>query len=98
MSYQCPTCQKVLKTKKSLNRHIKTQHPEQPGPGSETKEKPAVKALEVLAIKKPPEHKEKTETKEPETSGYHCVGCGGQLSKGQNPCPTCGAELDWSQV
>ncbi len=27
--------------------------------------------------------------------GYHCVDCGGPLTKGQTPCPGCGATLDW---
>ena len=37
------------------------------------------------------------ETEQP-TPGYHCLACDFMLTEGENPCPNCGAQLDWSQA
>ena len=98
--YNCPGCHKVLKTKKSLNRHIETQHPggklEHPrgNPGDTPKLKKT--STPTLEIKAP---KVKKETVFEGTQGrYHCIDCGKDISKGDARCPHCGTQLDWSQV
>ena len=88
MAYQCEICKKVLKTKKSLKRHMETQHPQKPEDDS------IIQTFEIKAPKKP--GGEATHTLE--NTGFHCIGCGGEIAKGQNPCPHCGAELDWKAV
>jgi len=84
--YSCPHCHKEVK---NLKKHLKRMHPDQvsresPAQGTKTK----AKTLELDIKTK--EKKEKVEE-----SGYHCVDCGGALTKGQTPCPGCGATLDW---
>lgn len=87
--YSCPHCNKQVK---NLKKHIKRMHPDQVGqgeqPGSETKVKTKGKKLEL----KTPLKKSLDKAIE---QGYHCVDCGGPLTKGQTPCPGCGATLDW---
>jgi len=39
------------------------------------------------------ENKEKDQDQQ-----YHCIGCGRGVTKDQNPCPHCGAELAWSAL
>jgi len=93
----CPHCGTVVK---NLPQHIKRQHPDKLEPANSPASLPANKpanipanepASEPLEIK-PPEGASEEKT-------YHCVGCGYEgLTKGQNPCPSCGEMLDWSQV
>ncbi len=89
MSYQCPECKKNLKTKKSLKRHIETQHQSK----EEPKDKKNIKVLEIKAPKK-----KKPTTEETESGGYHCNNCGATLTKGQDPCPACGEALNWEGI
>jgi len=103
MPYVCPHCHKQVK---ELKRHIATMHPEKVETPvinkdelstsySQLKPKVTGKVLE-LKVEKP----QKPETKaEPPGKGYHCVDCGySGLKRGQNPCPQCGTQLDWSKV
>ena len=89
--YVCPHCHKSVKDLKS---HIARLHPDQVDNKTQPeKTKPTTKGKQ-LEIEKP-----ETKTKEKESAGaYHCLGCGATVSKGQNPCPSCGQALDWSQV
>lgn len=87
--YSCPHCHKQVK---NLKKHIKRMHPDQVAQGEQPEPKTKVKTLELDVPKKKKEEKA-------EAPGYHCVDCGYKpISKGQNPCPNCGAHLDWSQV
>lgn len=86
MSFQCLECQKVLKTKKSLKRHMETQH--------HSPKEPAGKEIKILEIKMPATKKPAS----PEPKGYHCNNCGAALSKGQTPCPACGEALNWEGI
>ena len=98
MEYKCPDCDKTFDTKDKLNRHKKRLHAAQnagaadatPAAQPDAAEQKQAKTPETLAIKRP----------EPKTPpmGYHCVGCGGSIKKGVNPCPNCGAQLDWSKL
>lgn len=103
MAYQCPECQKILKTRKSLNRHLENQHQKgvppgptgsPPGPAGPVVIKVAQKPVK-LEIKKPEFKKEPAQA---DARGYHHIDCGGDLVRGQSPCPRCGKEIDWSQV
>ena len=95
----CPACQKTFKTGKSMRRHLANLHPDYkpdaaPGPAS-----PAVKPA-GLEVKEPPQKKkEKDATVFEGTQGrYHCIDCGGDITKGAAQCPHCGTTLDWSAV
>ncbi len=90
--FNCPKCQKAIKTKKSLARHMAKQHPE--NPGDSPPETINLKA-EVLEIKAP---KIKKETIFEGLRGYHCIDCGKAINKGIESCPHCGTKLDWSKV
>ena len=85
--YQCKYCSKILKTKKSLNRHEKEVCPGRPK-GEET---PVVE-VSTFEVKKP-----SPKTKETGEKSYHHIDCGGPLKKGQTPCPACGQFVDWSK-
>lgn len=89
--YVCPVCSKQIK---HLKQHIARMHPEQAKTQRSHHKKPetatpATKGKK-LELKTPAEIVEK-----PVKQGYHCVDCGGLLTKGQTPCPACGATLDW---
>lgn len=84
----CPHCYKQVKDLKS---HLARVHPDKV---NKVEPKPAAKKLEIKVPKKEPE-----EPEEPEVAKtYHCIDCGGALTKGQTPCPSCGATLDWSAL
>lgn len=93
MQETCPYCQKKVKR---LKTHIRMAHPEKldPPPGNKepTVKTPGVR-VETLEIKSPTE---KVETAA--ESGYHCVDCGEPVNKGQENCPKCGIQLDWSSI
>ena len=78
--FVCPHCQKELKKKKSLEAHIARFHSEHTDQGDQ----PA-REFDLA------ENEEKDQDQQ-----YHCIGCGKDITKDQNPCPHCGAELDWS--
>ena len=85
-TYICPICHVQVK---DLKGHTARMHPEKPKP--EVKVKPTGKTLEFKTpLEKSLEKAEK--------QGYHCVDCGGPLTKGETPCPGCGAHLNWSQA
>jgi len=87
MAFICSICQKSLKTKKGLTGHMKTQHPDQVNDDQENNDS----EVQVLEIKKP--------DKKSQDATYHCIDCGHPgLQKGANPCPGCGATLDWSAI
>ena len=91
MPFNCQYCSKSLKTKKSLKRHEAETCPDRPGatkpisPGE-------VQTLELKELKG------KEKDKPGEGGGFHCIGCGAIIKKGENPCHGCGAELDWSAL
>ncbi len=80
MQYKCSTCDKYFTSKKKQKDHERRVHP-----ATEQKTTPA-----TLKLKVPPK-KEKAAS----SQVYHCVDCGGPLTKGQTPCPSCGTRLDW---
>jgi len=82
-TYTCPVCNRIVK---DLKAHTKRMHPG----GDPPLEKVKGKKLEFEV----PKEKEKKE----KSQGYHCIDCGAGVSKGQTPCPSCGTQLDWSQV
>jgi len=87
-TYTCPICHVQVK---DLKGHTARMHPEKAKPEPKSQPKSTGKTLE-LAVKTKPK-------KETEETKYHCVNCGYKpLTKGQTPCPGCGATLDWSQV
>jgi len=81
--YVCPHCNKAVR---KLKQHIDTVHTDLKEPEPKSKGQTL-----TLDIKAKPEPKK-------EVGHYHCVDCGTGLNKGQNPCPGCGAMMDWSQV
>jgi len=89
-TYTCPHCNKVVK---NLKDHIRRMHPDAAdttdnagdGDNNTTDDTGA----ETLEIEAPPGAA---------AGVYHCVDCGGPLTKGQTPCPACGAGLDWEAV
>lgn len=81
--YTCPDCNVQVK---GLAAHRARMHPDTAKPTP----KPKGKTLEI----KPPPKKEELGPRAAD-KGYHCVDCGGALSKGQTPCPACGARLNW---
>lgn len=87
--YVCPECNVAVK---HLKPHISRMHPDQGKPARSHHKKeearPETKGKK-LELKTPPKKEEKT------AQGYHCVDCGGPVSKGQNGCSRCGAKLDW---
>jgi len=82
--YVCDVCGKEVKDLKS---HKARMHP-LPGAEKQEGETKTQANGQTLDIKEP----------EGASSDYHCVECGGSLTKGQSPCPNCGATLDWSAV
>ncbi len=82
MSYQCPTCHKTLKHKKSLADHIAKYHEGQEPPPADDDDTGG------LVITPPDDAGQ----------NYHCVDCGTGVSKGQGECPKCGAELSWGDL
>ncbi len=86
MSYICPTCNKELKTKKSLARHTEKYHAGEPAPPGTPEPEPGNKP-EPLEIVKPPEGAGAT---------YECGDCGHEIKQGDKTCSGCGGELVWS--
>ena len=90
-NYVCPHCHKEVK---HLNDHIRRMHPDKldnPEPEPDTQDNDADLDTGEGTI----------DIQEPEgadSAPYHCVDCGSPLTKGQTPCPKCGADLDWSAV
>ena len=92
--YVCPHCQKQVK---DLKGHIARAHPDKVrGEKPAVQNEPKGKVLELVLEAKA--EKSKEPGSEPVAALYHCVDCGAGLTKGQNPCPSCGAHLDWSQL
>jgi len=89
MQYQCPQCPKIFPKKSSLDAHIKRMHSEPlpATPPATPTAPPATKSK--FEVKKPPK-------KVVEAALYECNACHAELSKGQNPCPNCGEEMNWS--
>lgn len=84
-TYICPICHIQVK---DLKGHTARMHK---GKTTPPKSPPKTKG-KTLELKTPA----KKETTEPR--GYHCIDCGAVVTKGQNPCPNCGAHLDWSSL
>ena len=82
MPYTCPHCHRIVK---NLTQHLKRMHPEIAGDTNETEDTSSGGGNQNLDIKTP----------EGATQAYHCADCGGPLTKGQTPCPGCGANLNW---
>lgn len=95
MMYKCPHCEKYFPSKGKLNSHIARVH------GSAIKShiietKPG--STQHFEVKKPA--KTATPEKPDETTKpkYHCLACGGNIAQGENPCPHCGAQLNWDAL
>jgi len=80
MQYKCSSCDKYFNSKKKRNDHQRRVHP-----ATERKTTPATLKLKVPS--------EKGKAAPPQE--YHCVDCGGPVTKGQKTCPGCGVRLDW---
>jgi len=85
--YMCPHCNVQVRY---LKRHIARMHPETLKTKTKREATPKTKGKK-LELKTPL----KKSLEKAVEQGYHCVDCGGSLTKGQTPCPGCGATLDW---
>jgi len=90
MEYKCDQCTpaKFFKTKARLRRHEGRVHDKDKG-----KSAAGSAAAPIFEVKKPSK-----KTNAPEPGGYHCNNCGAPLTKGQDPCPACGEELNWEGI
>jgi len=86
--YKCPQCDRFFSSKAKVNQHVKRFHERANPPAAVTA--PGDKPAE-FSIKKPPAKKQAA-------TSYHCNGCQGTVTKGQNPCPHCGESLAWENV
>jgi len=85
-TYICPHCNVQVK---DLKGHIARKHPEK------------VDNTEIVEPKSAPKAQRfeiKPDTKKENEAVYHCVDCGGSLTKGVAQCPGCGTNLDWGQL
>jgi len=92
MQYVCPHCPKTFKKNAYLNAHIARVHTNLNKENTGAIETPS-ETKQQFQVKKPAQ--KKTPSQEQETSDYHCLECGNPVAEGQNPCPSCGARLDW---
>lgn len=90
--YNCPVCQKAIKHRHNLDRHISEQHPDYK-PGKPKVEKVASATKNSLKIK-PPEVKTNDKAKLKE-AGFYCNDCKTTVDKFVTPCPGCGKPLNW---
>lgn len=95
---KCPYCDKELKYKRTLDRHVKQFHADQatapaepetpletPHSEPETTEAPSAESLSIV--------------KPPAEQSFYCVDCGAEgIKKGQASCPKCGGAFDWSKI
>ena len=91
--YTCDICQKQVK---DLAGHKRRAHPLPAAEKAAAQNNQADneddnedEGSNTLEVKAPPGA---------EGSPYHCVDCGGTITKGQAGCPHCGTGLDWSHV
>jgi len=111
MSFLCETCKQVLKTKKTLSRHIASQHtlPVQPGlspgpgkvpgpgPGPGVAPGPGPNpGSQPRDLVLMSQAEKLTELAAGTGNVYTCQDCGGPISWLQSPCPGCGKNLNWS--
>jgi len=103
--YVCPKCQLQVKDLKGHTARIHDKKPARIPRESESEApqgqlnsapeqvaRPAARRLELEKPVAAPRTKEET------PAGYHCVDCGGSISKGQANCPGCDCALDWGAV
>ncbi len=91
-THKCPYCDppKFFARITNLNSHVKSEHTDQGNKPNEPNEaNDPNEANQELVIKVPAEA---------QAGGYHCLGCGGTLTKGQNPCPGCGEPMTWDNI
>ncbi|MFC1846761.1 hypothetical protein ACFLYS_01715 [Chloroflexota bacterium] len=82
--YVCPTCNKELKTKRTLAAHIEKCNPAEAEAETEALElvPPAGETADALDSVK-----------------YRCIECNHEpITKGQETCPNCGITLDWTAL
>ena len=94
--YVCSICQRQLKNKTNLAAHMKTVH----RAGSPKPTAVEVKSSGGLRRVKPASTAKKFEVKvvkdKPAKQLYKCGACESALDGEISPCPSCGAELNWS--
>jgi endogenous inhibitor of DNA gyrase (YacG/DUF329 family) len=87
--FTCPHCHKTVR---DLKAHITRLHPDiEAEAGAEAEAETSAEAAGRLEVKPPAGGAG-------EAAGYHCIGCGQKLNKGQTPCPGCGEELAWESL
>lgn len=107
------TCQHCHKNVKDLASHLKRVHPdvtvisgkglmrESGYPQQKIKDLGDYPTQDLEKDKADNSNAETLEIQAPpgaDASTYHCVDCGGPLTKGQTPCPSCGKGMDWGAV
>jgi len=92
--YMCPHCNVQVRY---LKRHIARMHPEQAAAKRSHRKKP-VEATPTKGKKLELKTPLKKSVEKAVERGYHCVDCGGLLTKGQTACPGCGTTLDWRGI
>lgn len=85
--YVCPHCQKSLKSKRSLDEHVKKYHAGQQEPPRENDNREA-QELEVQAPGGDAGDDEK----------YECGACHKRFSEKLERCPGCGEVLSWEGI
>lgn len=100
--YNCPYCQKTLKYKRSLDRHIEQFHVG--GQAAKAKDEdtnpPATPETPPELAHSAPVVPETINFKAPEAeTEYYCVDCGHKgLKHGMPACPGCGNTLSWDGI
>jgi len=87
--FDCPTCHKVLKSKRSMERHQANFHSADPLAKQKagTVDNASNNASnETLELETPPEQT------------FECGACNAKITRGQEKCPGCGEALDWSGI
>jgi len=83
--FVCPYCYKQVKR---LKDHLKRVHPNETGTPKATPAPKATHKGKPFEVKVVKESKPKM--------AYKCGACGAALDGEISPCPSCGAELNWS--
>lgn len=90
-AYKCefPGCNKFFSSQAKKRQHEQRVH------ATKTPEANPAKVIDLTTKKSPEVLKIKKPNKK--EGGFHCLDCGHTLTKGQNPCPSCGESLAWPE-